>query len=213
MTQVVIRNGKLDIIEKNERLHFHFSRFYTKMAKRLFGAFGPDSILYYPSRIHNPKKIFIGSAVLLQSHIWLNAVDKWLDTEYDGEIHIHDEACIMNHVQISAISRITIGKLTGIGRNSVIVDHYHDYTRVDTPIMRAPLSAPKPVTIEDDVFVGVNCVIAPGVTIGRHSFIAANSVVNRDIPPYSFAAGSPARVLRTYDHQAGAWKNPQQDAS
>ena len=44
-----------------------------------------------------------------------------------------------------------------------------------------------------------------GVTIGRNSIIGANSVVTRDIPPYSIAVGSPARVVRTWSRELKAW--------
>lgn len=54
----------------------------------------------------------------------------------------------------------------------------------------------KPVFIGEDCWLGVNAVIMPGVTIGRGSVIGANSVVTSDIPPYSIAAGAPARVLK-----------------
>jgi hypothetical protein len=94
------KDWQVDIIEKKERLHFLLSILHEN-GQALVWSLGPDSILYYPSRLHNPKKLFIGSDVLLQSHIWLNAVDNGL-IRYDGEIHNHDEACLMNHVQISA---------------------------------------------------------------------------------------------------------------
>lgn len=53
-----------------------------------------------------------------------------------------------------------------------------------------------PVIIEDDVWVGANVTILKGVTIGRGSVIAAGAVVTRSIPPYSIAAGVPAKVLK-----------------
>lgn len=56
-----------------------------------------------------------------------------------------------------------------------------------------------PVSIGSDVFIGVNCVILPGVTIGDRVVIGAGSVVTRDIPSGTVAAGSPARVLGTFD--------------
>jgi maltose O-acetyltransferase len=52
------------------------------------------------------------------------------------------------------------------------------------------------IVIEDDVWVGANSTILPGVKVGRGSVIGAGSVVNRDIPEYSFAAGVPAKVIR-----------------
>ena len=52
------------------------------------------------------------------------------------------------------------------------------------------------VTVEDDVWIGSNCVILPGVTIGCGSVIGAGAVVTKDIPPYSIAVGVPAKVLK-----------------
>ncbi|MFS0782476.1 2,3,4,5-tetrahydropyridine-2,6-dicarboxylate N-acetyltransferase [Bacillus sp. 1P06AnD] len=57
----------------------------------------------------------------------------------------------------------------------------------------------KPVVIEDDVLVGANAVVLEGVTIGKGSVIAAGAVVTKDIPPYSVAAGIPAKVIKQID--------------
>ncbi|GAB1409566.1 hypothetical protein MASR1M90_07200 [Desulfovibrionales bacterium] len=196
----------INIFNIHEKFNYFVAYCYTAVARSQFGNFGSRSILYYPSRIYNSKNIYIGDDVLVQSYVWLNALTSWLDIRYKGKIFIHDNAIIMNNVQISSAIRIEIGKYVGISRNCLIVDHHHDYTHVNKPIMRSPLTEPRPVIIEDESFVGINCVIAPGVTIGRHSFIAANSIVTTTIPPYSFAAGAPAKVLRTYNHAAGIWE-------
>jgi acetyltransferase-like isoleucine patch superfamily enzyme len=60
----------------------------------------------------------------------------------------------------------------------------------------ASLARSRPVAVGDDCWIGINVVIAPGVCIGRGCVIGANSVVTRDVPPYSVAAGAPARVIR-----------------
>ena len=54
-----------------------------------------------------------------------------------------------------------------------------------------------PIVIEDNVWIGANVAIMPGVTIGKHSVVAAGSVVTTDVPPDSVVAGVPAKVVRT----------------
>ncbi len=55
----------------------------------------------------------------------------------------------------------------------------------------------KPIVIEDLVCIGGNVVINQGVTIGARSVVAANSVVNQDVPPDTLVGGTPARILRS----------------
>lgn len=58
----------------------------------------------------------------------------------------------------------------------------------------------KPVTVGDNCWIASNAVICAGVTIGEGCVIGAGSVVTRDIPPHSFAAGNPCRVIRKIEH-------------
>lgn len=64
----------------------------------------------------------------------------------------------------------------------------------------------QPVVIEDDVWVGANSVILPGVTLGKHCVVAAGSVVSHSVPSYSICAGCPAKVIKTYDFETKEWK-------
>lgn len=97
---------------------------------------------------------------------------------------------------ICVAERVTIGDNVAVGANSTIVDT--DFHPID-PKMR--LTHPQdgrtaPITIEDNVFIGMNCLILKGVTIGRNCVIGAGSVVTRSIPANSIAAGNPAAVIR-----------------
>ncbi len=92
---------------------------------------------------------------------------------------------------------VKIGDNVAIGANSVIVDT--DFHPID-PQKR--LTHPQdgktaPIVIEDNVFIGMNCLILKGVTVGQNSVIGAGSVVSRSIPPHSIAAGNPAIVIRS----------------
>ena len=91
---------------------------------------------------------------------------------------------------------IAIGNRVWVGANAVIADT--DFHPLDAALRRVrPLAAKTaPITIADDVFIGMNAIILKGVHIGEGAVIAAGSVVSRDVPPGTVAAGSPARIVR-----------------
>ena len=98
---------------------------------------------------------------------------------------------------ICAAERIIIGNGVTVGANTTIVDT--DFHPVDPEQRRLypNEAATKPVVIEDDVFIGMQCLILKGVTLGRGCVVGAGSVVTRSIPPRAICAGNPARVIRT----------------
>jgi len=64
-----------------------------------------------------------------------------------------------------------------------------------------PRGAPaKPISIRHNVWIGFDCVVLPGVTIGEGSVVGARSVVTEDVPPYTIVAGNPARVIRKIEN-------------
>jgi acetyltransferase-like isoleucine patch superfamily enzyme len=65
---------------------------------------------------------------------------------------------------------------------------------VDQPLRTAP------VRVGDETLIGMGAVIQPGVTIGKHCVIGANSVATKDVPNYSIAVGAPARVVKRFDN-------------
>ena len=93
--------------------------------------------------------------------------------------------------------RISIGRQVLLAPNCVIVDS--DFHALWPPEARATepgLERDAPVSIGDYVWIGMNCLILKGVSIGEGAMIGAGSVVTRDVPPFCLAVGAPARVLR-----------------
>lgn len=98
---------------------------------------------------------------------------------------------------ICAARSITIGNNVAVGANTTIVDT--DFHPLDSTERRLYPAEGKtaPVVIQDDVFIGMNCLVIKGVTIGQGSVIGAGSVVVKDIPAGVVAAGNPTRVIRS----------------
>jgi acetyltransferase-like isoleucine patch superfamily enzyme len=95
-----------------------------------------------------------------------------------------------------------IGDDVWTGHHVYITDQNHGYTDVSMPISKQ--SQPeRPVSIGNGSWLGHGSIVLPGVTIGEHVVIGANSVVTRDIPSYSVAVGSPAKVIRRFDEEKG----------
>ncbi|MDY3810295.1 acyltransferase [Desulfovibrio sp. PG-178-WT-4] len=90
--------------------------------------------------------------------------------------------------------RIEIGAHTAIGPGTVIRAANHRFERQDLPIMRQG-HQPGEVFIEDDVWIGANCVITPDVRIGRGAVVGAGAVVTRNVAPFSIVAGVPAKEI------------------
>ncbi len=117
-----------------------------------------------------------------------------LGTTKKGIITIGDD-CAINGTAMFATERIDIGKRVMIGAGTRIMDtHQHPVEVV--PRRFSPDDPPSPILIEDDVWIGVDAIVMPGVTIGHGSVIGAKSVVTKSIPSMVIAAGIPARVIR-----------------
>ena len=104
------------------------------------------------------------------------------------------EATFINHgAYFMDGAPITIGTHCFIGPNlgCYTAEHAHDIPRRNQGIERA-----RPITIENDCWLGGDVKILPGVTIGTGSIIGAGSIVTKSIPPHSIAVGNPCRVIR-----------------
>jgi acetyltransferase-like isoleucine patch superfamily enzyme len=124
-----------------------------------------------------------------------------------AEIHI-GASTGLSGTTVTAARRVTIGARVLCGANTTITDT--DWHGLE-PIPRRSEGAVDPVSIEDDVWLGLGAVVLKGVTIGRGTVVAAGSVVTQSLPPMVVAAGNPACVLRSLepDEKAGSVQAPE----
>ncbi len=97
--------------------------------------------------------------------------------------------CGFSGTSIWCFHKIIIGNQVRCGANTTIMDG-------DAHLNDKRTSPPKPIVIEDNVFLGANVIVKKGVTIGANSVIGMNSIVTKDIPANSVAVGIPCRVIR-----------------
>lgn len=111
-----------------------------------------------------------------------------LNTGREGAKIIIGDCCGFSGVSIVADKLVLIGNNVTVGADTIIGDR-DDHTELYP-------SDPKPVIIEDNVWIGMHCVILKGVHIGENSIVGAGSIVTKDIPSNCVAAGVPCRIIK-----------------
>lgn len=169
--------------------------------------------MWRPNTIFNEEYISIGSHTLIGPGVSLSAGmvpgQKCLTNPV---VSIGDRCLIGKGSGIVGHFSITIGNDVWTGHHVYITDQNHGYESIEIPISQQ--SQPeRPVVIGDGSWLGFGTVVLPGVTIGKHVVIGANSVVTHDIPDYSVAVGAPAQVVKRYLPDSGWVRQPYTDKS
>jgi len=180
---------------------------YTSLIRGAAGKIGNGAVLYPPFHGNNIKQLYLGENCCINPYGWIECVKNYAGVGHDPKIEIGDDSYIGHFVHIIACGHMRIGKNVVIADRVYISDNLHGFECVDKPVMPQPLKHPGPVTIEDEVWIGDGVCILPNVTIGKHSVIGSNSVVTKDIPAYSVAVGIPAKVIKRYNPNTGAWEH------
>lgn len=161
------------------------ARLYLRRCTRV----GQLTRVYGRPRIHNQGTLLIGERV----RIWSTTVRTEFAVFEGGLLEIGDNASINYGTSIAATGLVRIGRDCMLGTYSMILDN--DFHEIEN---RNAMPAPRPVILEDNVWLANRTLILPGVTIGHDSVIGAGSVVMTSIPPRSLALGNPARVMKTF---------------
>jgi len=172
-------------IKKHKNYQSHGSgKFKTEQFKCL----GTNVIIENGVLVFHPEHTCIGDNV----YIGHNTI---LKSYYKNEMIIGSHTWIGQNCFIHSAGGIVIGKGVGIGPMVKIISSSHEDGPLSTPVMFNKLIFKK-VVLEDGCDIGAGTVILPGIKIGEGAIIGAGSVVTKDIPSFTVAAGVPARPLR-----------------
>lgn len=186
---------------------YHFIRekkevLYTYWISPEFKSIGKGCHIEKMRSLIGAKNITIGENCSIGINAQLTAHESFRDYRFTPQITIGSGVDLGDYIHVTAINSITIcdGVLTG--RWVTISDHSHGHV-VPGEMNFSPnsreLFSKGAVHIGKNVWIGDKASILAGVTIGEGCIIGANSVVTKDIPPYSVVVGSPARVVKTLD--------------
>ena len=148
---------------------------------------GKHSVIHRSARMDTPpyRKFSLGNYSVVESFACINNAV--------GDVLIGDYTRIGLHNTI--IGPVKIGHHVNLAQGITVTALNHNFDDTNKRIDEQGVST-NAVTIEDDVWIGANAVILPGVTIGNHCVVAAGAVVTKDVPPHSLVVGVPAKVIK-----------------
>lgn len=189
-------------------LYSKIKRFlYGRCWRLLFGSgfkrFGHGALILFPLKVQGARYIELGDGVVVHDRAWLLATR--IDDHHTPRLIIDDGACVGHFAHIVCVRRVRIGKDVLLADKVYISDNVHTYEDLSKPVIRQPVAFKGEAEIGDGSWLGENvCVV--GAIIGRHCIVGANSVVTTDIPDYSIAVGTPAKVIKQFNQTTGRWE-------
>ena len=162
-------------------------RWYVRLLAPLYQHRGKHSVIHGSVRMDTPpyRRFSLGDYSVIESFCCINNAV--------GDVVIGDHTRIGLHNTV--IGPVTIGSHVNLAQGITVTALNHNFEDPNKRIDEQGIST-SAVTIEDDVWIGANAVVLPGVTIGNHSVVAAGAVVTKDVPPHSLVAGVPAKVIK-----------------
>ena len=162
-------------------------RWYVRLLAPLYQHRGKHSVIHRSVRMDTPpyRQFRLGAYSVVESFACINNAV--------GDVIIGDYTRIGLHNTI--IGPVTIGSHVNLAQGITVTALNHNFEDTNQHIDEQGIST-TPVSIGDDVWIGANAVILPGVHVGNHCVIAAGAVVTKDVPAHSLVAGVPAKIIK-----------------
>ena len=191
-----------------EKIHKTYRRvrdkIFTFLYRFSFKELASKSTLSMPFSVEGARYIAIKKEVFIKPNAWFLALNYSDSDSLDTKLFIGNNTYIGRNAHIVALKNIKIGKNVLMGDNVYIADNFHRFDKADIPYKDQGVGFKSAVEIGDGTWLGENvCVISS--KIGRQCIVGANSLVIKDIPDYCMVAGSPARIIKKYNHTTQSW--------
>ena len=166
-------------------------RWYVRLLAPLYQHRGKHAVIYRSARMDTPpyRKFWLGDYSVIESFCCINNAV--------GDVIIGDHTRVGLHNTI--IGPVTIGSHVNLAQGITVTALNHNFEESSKRIDEQGVTT-KPVIIGNDIWIGANAVILPGVSIGDHSVVAAGAVVTKDVPANAIVAGVPAKLIKMIDN-------------
>jgi acetyltransferase-like isoleucine patch superfamily enzyme len=195
-----MRLSQLHTFIRNKKNKIRTLLWYRFMFKKI----GKNSCICAPFFPHNTEYSELGERVFVAPNVRIE-VHYRIPREPIGTLRIGNNVLIGRGSNISCCESLTIGDDVTIAAGCYISDNNHGINPKGPNYMAQPLSSAR-TEICSGVWLGQNVSVLAGSKIGERSIIGAGSVVSGEIPPFSIAVGSPARVIKQYCFVTKTWK-------
>ena len=162
-------------------------RWYVRLLAPLYQHRGKHAVIHRSVRMDTPpyRKFYLGDHSVIESFSCINNAVGNVVIGHHTRIGLHN----------TVIGPVTIGSHVNLAQGITVTALNHNFSDTTKRIDEQGVTT-TPVTIGDDVWIGANAVILPGVTIGTHCVVAAGAVVTKDVPDCCVVAGVPAKIIK-----------------
>ena len=148
------------------------------------------------------RNISIGAGSCVGDDAWLNVAMR----DDSLRMRIGDSVLIGRQSVISTGGFLEIGDFCVLAPRVFVSDVDHGFQDIGCPVLMQPVTTGRQIIVEENCWLAINSVLTGNITIGRGSVVGANSVVNKDVPPFCVVAGNPARIIKMYNPRSAQWE-------
>ena len=158
-------------------------------------------------QILHPECVVLGKSCDIAQNVVFAPLREHNNIKYPSSITVGNNVHFGPFDRIASMNKVIIEDDVLLAAFVHITDHSHDYHDANIPIWKQGVFSKGPVHIKKGAWLAFGCHVLSGVTIGEHSVVAANSVVTKDVPPYTIVAGNPARIISQYNFNSKQWES------
>ena len=157
-------------------------------------------------QIMHPECVSLGNGCDIAQNVVFAPLKEHHGKKYPSRIIVGDGVHFGPFDRIASMEEVRIDDNVLFAAFVHVTDHSHQYQDINTPVTMQGVFSKGPVHIKEGAWLAFGCHILSGVTIGKHSVVAANAVVTKDVPDYTVVAGNPARVIIHYNFDTQRWE-------